>query len=328
VSTLTSESSCKAKFALFSRAGLPSAAWLNIGYGIPGRPHIADLVKILALETIDDATFEGRSGPAMGPRLFGGHAIAQALLAASAVEDGARLPHSMHAHFLKAGSSAHPVRYVVTPLSAGRSFAVRRVDGFQGETLIFTMTVSFHIEESGYEHTSPAPFPLDIDAALAGLEAWRASDDKSASIPIVERLQRRPIEIVPIDPGLLFGSEGREAKTAVWMRMRDPSGAHPMLQRALLGYASDMMFLRNALLPHGIRPGSDTIQAASLDHAVWFHETPDFDKWHLFATESPWAGHARGFNRGHFYDLDGRMVASVSQESLMRPKNHDRKETT
>jgi len=264
----------------------------------------------------------------MGPRLFGGHAIAQALLAATAVEDEGRLPHSLHAHFLKAGSSAHPVRYAVTPLSAGRSFAVRRVDGFQGDALIFTMTVSFHIAEPGFAHTSPTPFPLDIDAALAGLEKWRASDDQSSSIPIVERLQKRPIEIVPIDPGLLFGSQGREAKTAVWMRMRDPAQADPALQRALLGYASDMMFLRNALLPHGIRPGSDRVQAASLDHAVWFHETPDFDKWHLFATESPWAGHARGLNRGHFYDLEGRMIASVSQESLMRPRNHDRKETT
>ena len=96
-----------------------------------GSLNIVDLVEILALEPVDTATFEGRSGPAMGPRLFGGHAIAQALLAASAVEDGARLPHSLHAHFLKAGSSAHPVRYTVTQLSSGRSFAVRRVDGFR-----------------------------------------------------------------------------------------------------------------------------------------------------------------------------------------------------
>lgn len=292
-----------------------------------GRLNIVDLVKVLALETIDAATFEGRSGPAMGPRLFGGHAIAQALLAASAVEDGARLPHSLHAHFLKAGSSAHPVRYTVTQLSSGRSFAVRRVDGFQDGRLIFTMTMSFHVEEDGFRHTALAPFPLDIDAALAGLEAWRKGNTQAASAPIVERLQKRPIEIVPIDPGLLFGSEGREAKTAVWMRMREPTGADPLLQRALLGYASDMMFLRNALLPHGIRPGSDRVQAASLDHAVWFHETPDFDQWHLFATESPWAGHARGLNRGHFYDLDGRMVATVAQESLMRPRSDARKDS-
>ncbi|MXP08952.1 acyl-CoA thioesterase [Pseudoblastomonas halimionae] len=262
----------------------------------------------------------------MGPRLFGGHAIAQALLAASAMENGDRLPHSLHAHFLKAGSSAHPVRYSVTPLSAGRSFAVRRVDGHQDDRLIFTMTVSFHLEEPGFEHTSSPPFSLDIDAALTRLEHWRASDTKAASLPIVERLQKRPIEIVPIDPSGLFGSQGREPKTAVWMRMREATEANLLIQRALLSYASDMMFLRNALLPHGIRPGSDTIQAASLDHAVWFHETPDFDQWHLFATESPWAGHARGLNRGHFYDLDGRMIATVSQESLMRPKNHDREE--
>ncbi|WP_375289204.1 acyl-CoA thioesterase [Qipengyuania sp.] len=286
-----------------------------------GRTHIVDLSRILAVEAIDDAIFEGPVGPAMGPRLFGGQAVAQGLLATCALENNGRLPHSLHAHFLKAGSSAEPVRYSVTTLSAGRSFAVRRVDGKQGDQLIFSMTVSFHVRETGYAHSSPPPFSLDIDAAKAALEEWRAANSEAVSLRIIDRLQKRPVEIVPVDPDTLLGIEGCEAKTAVWMRMRDASGADPLLQRALLSYASDMMFMRNAMLPHGIRPGSDKVQGASLDHAVWFHETPDFGRWHLFASESPWAGYARGLNSGQFYDLDGRLVASVTQENLMRPRS-------
>ncbi|WP_233998119.1 acyl-CoA thioesterase II [Erythrobacter sp. QSSC1-22B] len=264
--------------------------------------------------------YEGEPGPAMGPRLFGGQAVAQALLAAGAEERDGRLPHSLHSYFLRAGSSAVPVQYKVTTLSEGRSFATRRVEGVQGETIIFSMIASFQSPEIGFAHASAAPFELNVDAALQNLCSWQERNAHAGDSPIIDRLQNRPIEIVPLDPGSLFGTSAREPKTGVWMRMRDPAGRDPLLQRALLAYASDMMFLRNAMLPHSIRPGSSKVQAASLDHAIWFHETPNFDDWHLFATESPWAGHARGLNRGHFYDQAGRMVATASQESLMRPQ--------
>ncbi|WP_225871508.1 acyl-CoA thioesterase [Qipengyuania atrilutea] len=276
--------------------------------------------EILAVKRTGDGVFEGSAGPAMGPRLFGGHALAQGLLAACHEEKVSRLPHSLHAYFLKAGSSMEPTRYTVSSLSQGRSFAARRVDAEQGGTTIFTMNVSFHVEETGFEHAAPPPYELDSDAAFAAVAQWRTDNAQASSAPWVDRLQKRPIEIVPLDPESLFGGEEAKPENGVWMRMREPAGADPVLQRALLAYASDMMFLRNAMLPHGVRPGSDRVQAASLDHALWFHTTPDFDRWHLYATESPWAGAARGLNRGHFYDQEGRMVATVAQESLMRPK--------
>ncbi len=292
----------------------------NTRYGQEGEQTTIDLPAILAVRPTGGGLYEGPPGPAIGPRLFGGQAIAQGLLAACHEENGERLPHSLHAYFLKAGSSGEGVSYRVTTLSEGRSFATRRVEGSQEGTMIFSMIASFHVPETGFGHGTPAPADLDVAAAIEALDKWRESNAQANASPIVDRLQKRPIEIVPLDPGSLFGAEARAPRTGVWMRMREPAGPDPLLQRALLSYASDMMFLRNAMLPHAIRPGSSKVQAASLDHAVWFHETPDFDRWHLFATESPWAGHARGLNRGHFYDENGRMVATVSQESLMRPR--------
>ena len=276
--------------------------------------------KILAVRQTGEGLFEGEVGPAIGPRLFGGQAVAQALLAACEEEGAGRLPHSLHAYFLKAGASSVPVEYRVTTLSEGRSFATRRVEGVQGNSVIFSMIASFQGEEPGFEHQSDCPLDLDVQAALFALESWRAHNAAANDSPIIDRLQNRPIEIVPLDPGSLFGSRAREPRTGVWMKMRKPAGPDPILQRALLAYASDMMFLRNAMLPHAIRPGSNKVQAASLDHAIWFHRTPDFDQWHLFATDSPWAGQARGLNRGHFYNESGQMVASITQESLMRPQ--------
>lgn len=280
---------------------------------------IVELAELLSPVCEGPGEWVGQPGPAMGPRLFGGQAVAQALMAASGEETEDRLAHSLHAYFLRAGAASVPVDYTVTTLAEGRSFATRRVEARQSDTLIFSMIASFHSPEPGFAHAVDAPFDLDVEAARDSLESWMAHNVEAADSPILSRLEHRPVEIVPLDPGSLFGTRPREPRTGSWMRMRDAAGAGPQLQRALLGYASDMMFLRNSMLPHGVRPGSRQAQAASLDHAVWFHETPDFDQWHLFATGSPWAGHARGLNQGHFFREDGTLVATVTQESLMRP---------
>ena len=56
----------------------------------------------------------------------------------------------------------------------------------------------------------------------------------------------------------------------------------------------------------------------SLDHVVWFHDDFRADDWLLYATDSPWAGGARGLNRGRIFTADGRLVAETAQEGLIR----------
>ena len=57
---------------------------------------------------------------------------------------------------------------------------------------------------------------------------------------------------------------------------------------------------------------------ASLDHAMWFHAPFRADDWLLYVTDSPWSGRARGFGRGQIFSRDGRLVASVAQEGMLR----------
>jgi acyl-CoA thioesterase-2 len=62
---------------------------------------------------------------------------------------------------------------------------------------------------------------------------------------------------------------------------------------------------------------------ASLDHAMWFHGEIALENWHLYSMDAPFAGGARGFNRGSVFSRDGRLIASVAQEGLMRPVASD-----
>jgi len=79
-----------------------------------------------------------------------------------------------------------------------------------------------------------------------------------------------------------------------------------------------LALLGTAMLPHGVSWPTPGMQTASLDHAVWLHEPFRADEWLLYTTDSPWAGHARGFNRGSIFSADGRLVASTAQEGLVR----------
>ncbi|HTO59555.1 MAG TPA: acyl-CoA thioesterase II, partial [Pseudomonadales bacterium] len=60
------------------------------------------------------------------------------------------------------------------------------------------------------------------------------------------------------------------------------------------------------------------LQMASLDHALWFHRDFRIDDWLLIVKRTSTASGARGMNHADFFDLDGRLVASASQEGLMR----------
>ena len=239
-------------------------------------------------------------------------------MAAHLAERGERQPHSLHANFLKPGNAARPLRFTVQTLSEGRSFAARRVEGVQGDAHVLTMTVSSQVPERGFQHAAQMPDVPDVASSRAAMDAWQKKQDDPARVPILGRLTERPVEILPVEIEAIFGDAPCAPRSASWMRLRDGQAIAPEMQRSALAYASDMLFLRNALLPHGVRPGERGIQITSLDHAIHFHRQPDFAQWHLYAGESPWAGAARGLSRGHFFAEDGTLIATVAQENLMR----------
>ncbi len=88
----------------------------------------------------------------------------------------------------------------------------------------------------------------------------------------------------------------------------------------MLAYASDMTLVDTALVAHGKSVFAPDIQAASLDHAMWFHRPVRMDDWLLYAQDSPSASQALGLARGLIYTREGRLVASVAQEGLLRPR--------
>jgi acyl-CoA thioesterase-2 len=130
--------------------------------------------------------------------------------------------------------------------------------------------------------------------------------------------RERPIELRPVEFKRYMTRDGLDPYFNVWIRATGTLPDDPAIHQAVLAYASDMTLLDSTLVAHGRTVFEREIQAASLDHALWFHRPFRADEWLLYAQDSPFAGGARGFARGSIFTSDGVLVASVAQEGLIR----------
>ncbi|PKM31151.1 MAG: acyl-CoA thioesterase II [Gammaproteobacteria bacterium HGW-Gammaproteobacteria-11] len=277
-----------------------------------------DLVSLLALEKIEENLFRGLSQDLGFRQLFGGQVLGQSLSAASQTVDASRHVHSVHGYFLRPGDATLPIIYQVDPLRDGGSFTTRRVQAIQKGKPIFTMISSFQGDEEGYDHQAvmpkvPGPEDLRNETQLTR-DHQHLIHEKVRDKVLVDK----PIEIRPVELFNPFKPHAAEPVRHVWFRADGRLPDDPQLHRYLLAYASDFHLLGTAMLPHAVSSWSPQMQVASLDHSIWYHRPLRMDDWLLYAMDSPSASGSRGLSRGQIFNREGVLVASITQESLMR----------
>jgi acyl-CoA thioesterase II len=275
---------------------------------------VDDLVELLDLEVIEVNIFRGVSPDEDRQRIFGGQVAGQALVAAARTVDAERPVHSLHAYFLRPGDPTVPVLYEVDRIRDGRSFTTRRVVGIQHGRAIFNLAASFHIREPGLEHLEPMPDVVRADDLPTRAERFA---EKGMDDPFVE--QSHPLDLRYVTTSPLQRTGPLPPVQQVWFRADGTLPDDQVLHTCLLTYASDMTLLDTTLLPHGTGSGDHTIQMASLDHAMWFHGEFRADEWLLYDQYTPASKGAVGLATGRVFTHDGRLIASVVQEGLIRP---------
>ena len=243
----------------------------------------------------------GEGGVGGEARLFGGLVAAQATMAAQNTVDDFPL-HSLHAYFLRPGRAERDIAYHVTAMKDGRNFRSRRVEAWQGGDCIFQLISSFQRSERGVEHQPDMPVceppeNLPNRDQLKGRSHWQ-------DMPVDVRMATD-----------ITADQARPAEQRVWLRVNGEIPDDPKLHLALIVYASDRGLLDTAFRPHA---DQGSLVGASLDHAMWFHEEPNFDDWLLYTTEGPVAKNGRGLALGRIYDQQGRCLVSVAQEGVLR----------
>ena len=275
-----------------------------------------ELVDILTLEKIEEDLFRGQSRNFVGNRVFGGQVLGQALRAASLTTDG-RPAHSLHAYFLNAGDIAAPIVYQVDRLRDGRSFVSRQVRAIQYGKMIFTMLVSFAPAEDGLNFQVempdvPEPESLKTEQELKELIAPFMPEKMRSTI-----MRERHVELRPINPTNPFVPKPESPHRAHWMRVPSRLPDDPGLHQAIIAFASDFSLMGTGLMPHGVSFMTTSLQAASIDHSMYFHRPARADEWLLYDMNATVTASARGMNFGQIWQ-DGQLVISTNQEGLMR----------
>jgi acyl-CoA thioesterase II len=277
------------------------------------------LLNLLDLEQVDQNHFRGSSEDLGFKNVFGGQVVGQAMVAAYRTVEN-RLSHSMHGYFLRPGDANADIEYEVHCIRDGKSFTTRRVIATQHGQEIFMLAASFQTEEEGFEHQFEMPQVKQPEELVSELEMRRRFQHLIPEKVREQFTRESPIEIRPVNPMNYLAPDKRQPVKYNWFRAVSPLPDDPAVHQCILAYASDFGLLGTSLQPHGVTFYQRGMQVASLDHAIWFHRSFRADDWLLYAMDAPSASHGRGFNRGNIFDRQGRLVASVCQEALIRQR--------
>lgn len=281
---------------------------------------LKDLLSLLKLETIEQSIYRGQSQDLGFKALFGGQVMGQALSAAQETVDSTRHVHSLHSYFLRPGDAQKPVVYEVENIRDGKSFNTRRVKAIQNGKVIFYLTASFQLTETGFDHQPKMP-------EVEGPENLKSFEDfvfdHQEHIPENIRgkfLAEKPIELRPVEQYNWLAPEAMPAKCHMWIKTNGAMPDDLRIHTYMLAYTSDFHFLPTALFAHGITHWQPNFQIATIDHAMWFHRPFRMDEWLLYVMDSPTAIGGRGLVKGQIFNQAGDLVASTMQEGVIRQR--------
>jgi acyl-CoA thioesterase-2 len=261
---------------------------------------------LLAVERIDDGTFtaclEGYGGASFGGQTLGCAAHAVALTCPD------RSLHSLHAIFLRPVPPETSIELRVERLRDGRRFAQRRVQVCHEGRLLCDIRASFTSPVSGtscgdatFDADVPQPESLADDVTVARSEGWQGWPDN----PIEWRWVGSPWR----------PQRGESSHYAAWIRPRRPFADDRALRAAVVAYLSD--FHSHWPVARILGRSFEPVGFVSLDQSIWVHADENWNAWRLFTSECDVTHGSRALTRRRLWSRDGRLLASMIQESLI-----------
>ncbi len=278
------------------------------------------------------SSFRGDSLDFPTGRLYGGQLLGQAIIAGGRTVPEGRLPHSMHAYYLRTGLLDQDVQAEVETIRDGHSFSSRRVDLHQGERTILNALLSYQqVGQEGVRYDDPMPTGLPDPENLPGSrELMEPYADQS---PFADYYAHQsPFDMRHVGGTVLLDDaddaengnsrDDSRSRQAVWSRTQGRVDLDPLMRRALLAMECDQIMMEPALRRAGVSMTTPGISFASIDHAMWWYQDLDPCDWHCFIQESPVADHGRSLCLAKVYNRRGDLAAYMVQEAMIRvPKD-------
>lgn len=268
-----------------------------------------------------DEAYEAVTQYVPWPKSYGGDMVAQSAAAMMRSVESDRSLHSMHSYFMRPVELESSVRYEVERLRDGRGYSTRSVRGYQNGKTVFAAMGSFHVREDGPDFQPDAPAAVEPGSLRSAADALEGTSGAAAAYWSAGR----SFDMRHIPGPLYLEVEGEsQPQQAVWVKafdlLPDASDAHATadLHRTALAYVCDYTILEPLLRVNDLHWSSPGLSTASLDHSMWFHRDGRADGWILYAQEAVSVQNNRGLALGRFFDKDGRLLATVAQEGMIR----------
>ena len=240
--------------------------------------------------------------------VFGGQILAQMIIATALDGAGDKEVKSIHAIFARPGTYGQILEYEVDWMHTGRTFASATVTAVQAGRVMARGLVLLSADEPDLIRHTSVTMP-----DVAGPEDPAGRPDHRV-IPGAEALIVGGVDTwsddEPVGPPEQF----------VWTRYPEPTGA-PIVDQAILSWATDGYLIGTAMRPHAeYHEGRAhrTISTGVVSHTINFHDRFDVSQWLLLANESVWAGRGRTYGRCNVWTRDGRLVATYTQDNIVR----------
>ncbi|ADG79093.1 Choloyl-CoA hydrolase OS=Tsukamurella paurometabola (strain ATCC 8368 / DSM / CCUG 35730 / CIP 100753 / JCM 10117 / KCTC 9821 / NBRC 16120 / NCIMB 702349/ NCTC 13040) OX=521096 GN=Tpau_2489 PE=3 SV=1 [Tsukamurella paurometabola] len=274
----------------------------------------------LELADLGDDTFTGRHPAKVAPRTFGGQILSQAIVASGNTVPGSRdslFLHAAHTHFINGGDVSRDIEYRVTRLRDTRNVANRMVSVEQDGTVLALMQLAYQTDaRNPLVHGDPAPQVPGPEGLPNIQDTLRGYEDVVTMF--VEAPQPMDMRFTN-DPAWIAKGKGLvQEDNRVWIRAAGDLPDDQVIHDAAMAYASDTTILDSIITRHGLSWGFDRIMAVTLNQSLWFHRRVRFDDYNLYASHSTVADGGRGMSNGQFFDRAGVLVASTTQEGVLK----------
>lgn len=285
------------------------------------------LVKVLQLGTPspyrDHTYINGESLYFPTGRVYGGQVIAQSVVAAARTVDADRLPNSIHSYFITAGDIRQDVLFDVENLRDGRSFSARRVNVTQAEGPILTAIVSLQKHgQQGVEFADSMPADVpDPESLPSTKQLMEPYADKSAFANYYAT--KSAFDIRHVNRTVMLGSD-KKASAAdsghqmVWMKVDGHVDLPQLCHRAIMAMGCDQIMMEPIIRRAGLSFMTPGISYATIDHSIWWYADVNVNNWMLFVQDTSVAGHGRGLAEAKVYSKDGKLMAAMAQEAMIR----------
>jgi acyl-CoA thioesterase len=228
--------------------------------------------------------------------------LAQAIVAATKTVQG-KVVRRASGVFCRPVIGKDDIDFGVEVVQNGRNFATAMVTAAQHDRTRAVVTVLLDVPSADVVRHPVQP----------------AASSPDAAIPLTMAMTGREIRLVglanPNDP-----DEVGPPRIEAWLRY-DQTPSRDDLARALLAHFTGHLSISTTMRPHrgvGTSQAHRTLSTGVIAIDISFHDPVGWDGWILYDHESTSVSAGMSYVRGQIRDASGRLLASFSQDGLIR----------